>query len=83
MLDERHVGEDAGVAGEVERAAVGEAQHVAAGFAAVDDLLAVLYAATVYRVGHGDGGARDRLRAALFMGQMLATPFDASHRQVS
>ena len=41
LLDQLHVGEDVGVAGEIDGAAVVEVQHVACGLAAVDDFAVV------------------------------------------
>jgi hypothetical protein len=48
-----HIGEHRGVAGEVDRALVGQMQHVARRLAAIQNLIAILDAATVDRVRHG------------------------------
>ncbi len=75
IADDSHVAEDVGVAGVVELDSVGELEHVAAGFAAVDDLVAILNAAGVDGVDHGDLHVGDGLRAALIHGRDLFDTF--------
>ena len=64
-LDQLHVGEDVGVAGAINDAPVGQAHHVARGFATVNDFSVVENAAAMNRGGHGDGNRADVRRAAL------------------
>ena len=75
IADDGHVAEDVGVAGVVELDSVGELEHVAARLAAVDDLVAILYAAGVDGVDHGDFRVGDGLRAALIHGRDLFDTF--------
>jgi hypothetical protein len=62
--DQFHVAENGGIAGVIDRESAGQADDVAAGFAAVNDLIAVLNAAGVEGVRHRDFDLADRLRAA-------------------
>ena len=71
LANDGHVAKDIGVAGVVNLDSVGELEHVAAGFAAIDDLVAILNAAGVNRVNHGDLHIADGLRAALVHGRDL------------
>ena len=64
IADDRHIAEDIGVAGMVDLNAVLELDDVAAGFAAVDQLVAILDAAGVIGVDHGDFDVAEFLRAA-------------------
>ena len=65
LFDQVHVREHVGIAGEVQRASIGEAQHVARRLAAVDDLAVIQNPAAMHRVGHGHGHLAHLLRAAL------------------
>jgi len=49
----------------IELDSIGELEHVAASFAAVDDLVAILNAAGMDGVNHGDLHSGDGLRASL------------------
>src|SRR5208283_3535873 len=74
VADDGHVVEDVGIARVVELDSVRELEHIAAGFAAIDDLIAILNPAGMHRVHHGDTHICDSLRAALVHGSDL---FDA------
>src|SRR6185369_5691824 len=64
-FDQLHVGKVVGIAGAVDRAAVGQSHDVAGRLAAVDDLIAIQNAAAVDGVGHGGGNRSHGGRAAL------------------
>src|ERR1700687_717732 len=74
IADDGHIAEDVGIARVVELDSVRELEHIPARFAAIDDLVAILYSAGMHRVNHGDLHTRDGLRAALVHGCNL---FDA------
>jgi hypothetical protein len=65
LADDRHVSEHVRVAGVINLNAVLELDHVPAGFAAVNNLVAILDAAGVIGMHHGDFDVADLLRAAL------------------
>src|ERR1039458_305790 len=65
IANDGHVTKYIGVARVVKLDSVRELEHVAAGFAPVDNLIAILYSAGVHRVHHGDLHAGDRLRPPL------------------
>src|SRR5580700_9993046 len=65
LLDELHVGEYRGIAGEVERTMVEQVEHEAGGLSPVHDGVAVLNTATVYGMSHGYLQRTRGLRSAL------------------
>ena len=71
LLNELHVGEDRGVAGEINGAPILQVQDVARRLAAVNDLVAILNAATVDRMRHSDFQRADILRSALIHGAQV------------
>src|SRR5262249_30173296 len=75
FLEKLHVGEDVGIAGEVEGAIVGETENVARRLAAIDHFAVIEEAATVDGVGHGDGDVANLLRAALVHGAGVGDAF--------
>ena len=64
LANDRHVAKHVGVAGMINLHPVGKLDHVAAGLAAVNDLVAVRNAARVVGVHHGDLDVAHGLRAA-------------------
>ena len=75
LLDEVHVAEHVGIAGEVQGAPIGESQHIAGRFAAVYDLAVVQDAAAMHRVRHGESHAARFQRSALVHAARVLDPF--------
>src|SRR5580765_3786417 len=75
IANDGHIAEDVRVAGVVNLHTIRELKHVAASFAAVDDLVAILDTAGMDSMHHGDFHADDRLRAALVHGGNLLHAF--------
>src|SRR5262249_54550627 len=69
--DQLHVGEDVGVAGEIDHAIVIETQNVTGGFASIDDLAIVQNSAAMDCVSHGDVDGADLLRSAFIHGMQV------------
>jgi dienelactone hydrolase len=83
LFDQVHVRKHVGIAGEIERAAIGEVQHVTRRLAAVDDLAVVQNPAAMHRVGHGHRRLAHFLRAALVHGPDVGHALGLSQLQVS
>jgi hypothetical protein len=79
LSDDGHVSENVRVSGVVDLDAVFELDHITAGFAALDNLIAILDATGMVGVHHGDSNVANLLRATLihrgdFLGAFFLQP---------
>ena len=75
FLDQSHIGENVGVAGEIDPPPIRQMQHVARGLASIDDFAVVQNSATVDGVRHSDAERPHLLGSAFVHGGAILHAF--------